>query len=223
MTVWEDVASNRKVKDIRTEKKDGKVIVTARMNLPVGADYDVAYTIDGEGNIKVDADYMPLTDTIPLIPKFGMRLRLPKDMTQIEYLGRGPWENYPDRKRGYYIGHYTMPISEYQHDYIKPQDNGNRCDVHYLILRLDGNKNGKSIRIEATGEPLCVRAWNYGEEDLKSADHPFQLNRGEFVNVNIDSNVHGVGGADTWGKPTLEQYTISGNKPHSYSFMLSAE
>ena len=222
MTVWKDVASNRTVKNIRTEKKDDKVIVTARMNLPIGADYDVAYTIGSDGEINVDADYMPLTDTIPLIPKFGMRLRLPNDMTFVDYLGRGPWENYPDRKSGYYIGHYSMPISEYQHDYIKPQDNGNRCDVHYLTLSHDNN-SGKSIRIEATGEPLCVRVWDYGEDDLESAKHPYQLNRGEFVNVNIDSNVHGVGGADTWGKPTLDQYTIPGNKPHSYSFRLSVE
>ncbi len=71
--------------------------------------------------------------------------------------------------------------------------------------------------------PLCIRAWDYGEEDLQIAKHPFELKRGDFVNVNIDSSVHGVGGADTWGKPTLEKYTIPGNKPHSYSFILSAE
>ena len=158
---------------------------------------------------------------MPLIPKFGMRMRLPKEMSHVDYLGRGPWENYPDRKRGYYIGHYSMPLSEYQHDYIKPQDNGNRCDVCNLSLKsYDGEK---SIRIEANEEPLCIRAWDYGEEDLKAANHPHELKRGEFVNVNIDLTVHGVGGADTWGKPTLEQYTISGNNPHSYSFSLSAE
>ncbi len=223
MTIWENVASNRTVKEIKTEKKDGKVIVTAKMNLPIGADYDVAYSINSDGKITVAADYLPLTDTIPLMPKFGMRLRLPKEMTQIDYLGRGPWENYPDRKRGYFVGHYSMPITEYQHDYIKPQDNGNRCDVNFMVLSTRGNKSGKSVIIESNGEPLCIRAWDYGEEDLIVANHPFELNRGDFVNVNIDQNVHGVGGADTWGKPTLEQYTIPGNMPHSYSFTISAE
>lgn len=222
MTVWEMEASRSIVKDIKTEKKDGKVIVTANMSLPIGADYDVSYTIDGYGLISVTMDYRPMTDTIPLMPKFGMRMRLSGDMRHIDYLGRGPWENYPDRKHGYYVGHYAMPLSDYLHDYIRPQDNGNRCDVYYLTLGNNG-KEGKSIKIEATGEPLCIRAWDYGEEDLKMAKHPFELNRGEFVNVNIDMSVHGVGGADTWGKPTLGQYTIPGNKPHSYSFTLSAE
>ncbi|MDE5997549.1 MAG: DUF4981 domain-containing protein [Muribaculaceae bacterium] len=221
MTVWEDVAANRMVKDIKTEKTDGGVVVKTRMSLPIGADYDLVYNIDGTGRINVAADYKPLSDTIPLIPKFGMRMRLPKDMNQVNYLGRGPWENYPDRKSGYYIGHYSMPLSEYQYDYIKPQDNGNRCDVYYLTLKSEDGE--KSIRIEANEEPLCIRAWDYGEEDLKTANHPYELNRGEFINVNIDMSVHGVGGADTWGKPTLEKYTIFGNKPHSYSFTLSVE
>lgn len=223
MTIWESTASDRIVKDITTEKGDGKVAVTARMSLPVGADYDVTYTIGGNGAINVAADYRPFNDTIPLMPKFGMRMRLSKGMRQIDYLGRGPWENYPDRKRGYYVGHYSMPLSEYQHDYIKPQDNGNRCDVSYLSLTGDGSDNGRTVRIEATGEPLCIRAWDYGEEDLKTADHPHELKRGDFVNVNIDMSVHGVGGADTWGKPTLDQYTIPGNRPHAYSFTLLAE
>lgn len=223
MTVWKDVASHRIVKDITTDKSDGKVAVTARTSLPVGADYDVTYTIGTDGTINVVADYRPLSDTIPLMPKFGMRMRLPKDMRQIDYLGRGPWENYPDRKRGYYVGHYTMPLSEYQHDYIKPQDNGNRCDVRYLSLSGDSDNGNPVVRIEATDAPLCIRAWNYGEEDLEAAAHPHELQRGGFVNVNIDMSVHGVGGADTWGKPTLEQYTIPGNRPHTYSFTLSAE
>ncbi len=80
-----------------------------------------------------------------------------------------------------------------------------------------------SIRMEAKGAPLCIRAWDYDEEALVKADHPFELERGQFVNLNIDHNLHGVGGVDTWGRPTLEPYTIHGNEPHQYSFMLNAE
>ena len=69
-------------------------------------------------------------------------------------------------------------------------------------------------------QPLCIRAWDYGEEDL-NVGHPYELKRGEFVNLNIDLNIHGVGGADTWGKRTLAPYTIDSNKPMRYGFMLS--
>ncbi|MBR1570335.1 MAG: hypothetical protein IJ651_06360 [Bacteroidales bacterium] len=69
-------------------------------------------------------------------------------------------------------------------------------------------------------QPLCVRAWDYGEEDLPQAAHPHELQRGRFVNLNIDLAVHGVGGIDTWGARTLPQYTIDGNRPHHYGFVL---
>ncbi len=223
MTVWETEASKRLVKNITTSEENGKTKVTISMNLPIGADYDLAYTLDHDGKIRVDADYRPLSDTIPLMPKFGMRMRLPKEMTEIEYLGRGPWENYPDRKRGAFIGRYTMPLAEYQHDYIRPQDNGNRSDVSYLILKPSNGTTIPSVRIDAVEAPLCIRAWDYSEEDLQKAMHPYELKKGDFVNVNIDHNIHGVGGTDTWGRPTLDKYTIKGTEPHSYSFILSAQ
>lgn len=222
MKVWEEMARKRIVKDMKVDKKDGDVVVTSDMSIPIGANYKLTYTFDSEGRVKVEADYVPMSDTIPLMPKFGMRMRLPKELTDIEYLGRGPWENYPDRKRSAFIGRYGMPLSEYMHDYIRPQDNGNRSDVFYMSFMPSEGTDLPAIRIDAVGEPLCIRAWDYGEEDLEEASHPFELRRRDFINVNIDSNVHGVGGTDTWGRPTLDKYTVKGTEPHSYSFILSA-
>lgn len=222
MSVWETEASKRSVKLISTCEEEGMTKIIVNMNLPIGVDYDLSYTLDSEGRIRIDADNSPFSDTIPLMPKFGMRMRLPKEMTEIEYLGRGPWENYPDRKRSAFIGRYSMPLAVFQHDYIRPQDNGNRCDVSYLILNPANGADLPSVKIEAIGDPLCIRAWDYSEDDLSKAKHPYELRRGEFVNVNIDHNVHGVGGTDTWGRPTLDKYTIKGTDRHNYSFILSA-
>ena len=83
-----------------------------------------------------------------------------------------------------------------------------------------GSPTGRTLRIDGL-QPLCIRAWDYGEEDLEGARHPQDIQRGRFVNLNIDLNIHGVGGADTWGKRTLPQYTIDGNKPHHMAFILS--
>lgn len=168
--------------------------------------------------------YQPTANHRPLMPKFGMRMRLPKEFTQIKYYGRGPWENYPDRKRSALLGIYEMPLSQYETEYIHPQDNANRCDIRWFEISQAtvpvGSPTGKVLRIEGL-QPLCIRAWDYGEEDLEGVRHPNEINRGRFVNLNIDLNVHGVGGADTWGKRTLPQYTIDGNQPHHYSFILS--
>ena len=191
-------------------------------------DVKVTYTVINDRSIRVDVDYQPTATDRPVMPKFGMRMRLPKDFTQIKYYGRGPWENYPDRKGSAFLGIYEMPLSEYETEYIHPQDNGNRCDIRWFEISSTGNsgqpsasgKSGSTLRIDGN-DPLCIRAWDYGEEDLEGAKHPNEIHRGRFVNLNIDLNIHGVGGADTWGKRTLPQYTIDGNQPHHYSFLLS--
>ena len=208
--VWKDAADKRTIKSIRVEGRQ----VIAEMSLPVGADLRLTYDLKADGRIMVDMDYQPTATNIPLMPKFGMRMRLPADYTQIKYYGRGPWENYPDRKRSAFLGEYEMPLSDYETEYIHPQDNGNRCDIRWFEI---GN-----IRIDGW-QPLCIRAWDYGEEDLENARHPQDIPRGRFVNLNIDLDIHGVGGADTWGKRTLPQYTIDGNQPHHYAFIISLD
>ena len=181
-------------------------------------DVKVNYTVINDHSILVEMDYQPTAQDRPVMPKFGMRMRIPADYTQIRYYGRGPWENYPDRKRSAFLGTYEMPLSEYETEYIHPQDNGNRCDIRWFEI----SDNAKKLRIEGL-QPLCIRAWDYGEEDLEGAHHPNDIQRGRFVNLNIDQNIHGVGGTDTWGKRTLPQYTIDGNQPHHYSFIISIE
>ena len=179
-------------------------------------DVTVKYTVIDERTIQVEMDYKPTGTNKPVLPKFGMRMRLPASMTQIEYYGRGPWENYPDRKRSAFLGRYKMPLSEFETEYIHPQDNGCRTDVRWFNI----SDNKYTLHIEGC-QSLCIRAWDYGEEDLEQANHPHEINRGRFVNLNIDLNVHGVGGVDTWGQRTLPQYTIDGNKPYHYAFILS--
>ena len=215
VAVWKDAAEKRIVKDIRAEGRRLK----AEMALPVGADLTLTYDFNADGWIKVDMDYRPTATDIVTMPKFGMRMRLPADYTQIRYYGRGPWENYPDRKRSSFLGVYEMPLSDYETEYIHPQDNGNRCDIRWFEIAQQ-NVNRK-LRIDACIGPLCIRAWDYSEEDLEGARHPNDIPRGRFVNLNIDAAIHGVGGADTWGKRTLPQYTVPANQPHHYSFILN--
>ncbi len=210
--IWQQAAANRIPQSLSCKNDNNCVKVIAEMTLPVGADLTITYSINNDGKIMVDMDYNPTTTDLPLMPKFGMRMRLPADNTQIKYYGRGPWENYPDRKRSAFLDIYESSVKDFETDYIHPQDNGNRTDVRWMEIG--------SIRIDGCG-PLCIRAWDYSEEDLLGKRHPNEITRGRFINLNIDQNVHGVGGADTWGKHTLPQYTIDGNQPHHYTFFLS--
>ena len=218
LSVWRDAVAKRTYKSFRTEACDDGLKIISETTLPVGADLTITYTIIQDGRMKVDIDYRPTATDIPLLPKFGMRMRLPADFKAIEYYGRGPWENYPDRKRSAFVGRYEMPLSEFETEYVHPQDNGCRTDVRWFKM---GNGQ-KTLRIDGL-QPLCIRAWDYGEEDLEPAKHPHEIQRDRFVNLNIDLNVYGVGGVDTWGQRTLPQYTIDGNKPYHYAFLLDWE
>lgn len=106
------------------------------------------------GNLQTEVTYTPLCDTIPHIPKFGMRVRIPADFNSITWYGRGPYENYPDRKTGSLIGIYNSKLENFIIPYPAPQDNANRCDVRWIAL---STQNNNMIKISGL-QPLCFRA-----------------------------------------------------------------
>ena len=174
--------------------------------------------MNSKGQVLVSADYTPTGEALPLMPKFGMKMQIDPDMDEITWYGKGIHENYPDRKSSEFIGLYTLPLDEFAVNYPAPQENGNRCDVRWMSF-TDGNV---SLRIDGL-QPLCFRAWPWSEEDIEAAGHPHELPERDFINVNIDLNIHGVGCNDGWGARTLDKYTIDANKPYAYSFILSCE
>lgn len=212
---WQNAGAERKLFSSSVDKKNGTL--TFKYELPVGAEYILTYTFYANGEVGVKADYTPTATDIPLIPKFGMRMRLQKDWTNIEWHGRGPIENYSDRKSSQLIGRYTSTVRDFGYDYIRPQDNAYRCDTRTFSL----SNTIHTLRIKGAQE-FCFNVWDYGEEDL-TVSHPHELKRGNFININIDSQVHGVGGKDTWGGRTLPEYTIDGNKHHSFEFVICVE
>ena len=215
--IWRNTAESRTVEDFQIKTIDGLTVVNFNMKFPdIGASYQLTYSINGNGKVQVEAAYTPDSTNIPLMPKFGMRMKIPSKLDNISWYGRGPYENYPDRKTGYPIGLYQLELESFEVDYVTPQDNSNRCDVRWFNF-----SDGSEKQIKVTGlQPLCFRAWPYTEEDLENANHPNELPQRDFINLNIDFNIHGVGGNDAWGARTLDKYTIDGNLPYSYGFIL---
>lgn len=213
--VWKSEAEKRELKSAEIINIDGVKGIRFDFYLPVGADLRLTYMLAGENELKVEMDYSPVKNNIPNIPKFGMRMRLPVDYQNITYYGRGPEENYPDRKFSQRMGIYSMSLDKYQVDYVKPQDNGNRTDVRWFEI------SSPDVSLKIEGErPLCIRAWDYGEEEL-GVRHKYEMKTGEFVNINIDDNIHGVGGINSFGARTLPAYTIDGNKAQNCTFTIS--
>jgi beta-galactosidase len=216
---WKTAGEKRIIEKYEITQKDGLVSIQFNMKLPtIGASYQLIYQMNGEGKIQVNATYQPSCDTIPLIPKVGMRMQIPDEFTTVNWYGRGPWENYPDRKTASLIGIYESKLENFITNYPAPQDNANRCDVRWFSF---SEQNGSMIKVTGL-QPLCFHAWSYTEDDLEKAKHPFDLPKRDFINLNNDLNIHGVGGNDTWGAKTMEKYTIDGNKSYSYGFVLEA-
>jgi beta-galactosidase len=216
---WREAAAQRKLMGVTivSDKETGAESVRFAFRLPVAeADYAVSYRVSTNGTVAVEADYRPNTDSAPKMPKFGMRMGLPEGWQEISYYGRGPWENYWDRKTGAFFGVYTMPLEDYWVNYIYPQDNGNRCDVRWWQAT---DTDGNGLRIEGM-QGLSVRAWPYTEEDIEANRLAYELPRRDFINVNVDWKLHGVGGDNSWGKRTMDKYTLPGERPYHYGFLL---
>lgn len=213
--VWRNAAEERTAVSLRAEVKDGLAIVGFDFELGIGADYSLTYKINGEGKVQVEASYTPISQNLPLMPKFGMRMRIPAEYSQISWYGRGPQENYPDRKTGYLIGSYSLSLDEFVTDYASPQDNANRSDVRWFSL----SNGSRKLNIRGLQE-LNFRAWPYSEEDLEGSRHPFEIPDRDYINLNIDYKIHGVGGNDGWGARTMDAYTIDANQPYSFGFIM---
>jgi beta-galactosidase len=215
---WRRAADERKLVSLEVEKRPGAAQVTVRYELPVGrSEYQLIYHVAADGRVGVAAAYTPGEGTLPLLPRFGMKMEVPAEFNQVQWYGRGPQETYWDRKTGGEIAIYRSTVDEWVYPYVRPQDTGNRTDVRWLMLT---NKDGCGIKVDGS-TPLSLSAWPYTIADVEAATHPYQLPRRDFNTVFIDLRLHGVGGDNSWGARTHPEYTLPGDKPYRYRFTLS--
>lgn len=183
--------------------------------------YRISYQLLNDGAVKVTAAIDLQNKKLPEMPRFGMRLTVPKSYTHIDFYGRGPWENYSDRNTAAFIGLYQQSAAEqFVKNYIRPQENGYKTDIRWVQF-YDAQKNG----IKITGvQPICFSALPYTVEDLdpgvtKKQQHPSDLNERKFMSVHIDLNQRGVGGDNSWGAYPHAAYLLTRNN-YSYSYII---
>ena len=156
--------------------------------------------------------------SLPPLPRLGLRFRIPADYSHIEYYGRGPWDNYPDRKTSALVGRYFSTVSEQYTHYPRPQDNGNHEDCSYVKLSTD---NGQSITFKASGsEPFSFSALPYSVEDIQAAKHDYELKPSGYVDLHIDCAVLGLGNSSC-GPGVLKKYSIDSTIPHTLKLRIS--
>jgi len=177
----------------------------------------VNYFIHENGLIKVEYSLIAKPG-LPNIPKIGMQMGIDSSFKQIEYFGRGPLENYIDRRYGADVGIYNQNIFDFMEPYVVPQENGNRTDVRWMYLHNQQSKDGLLVVADSL---LSMSAWPYTEENIQNAKHTNKLKDAGFITLNIDLMQMGVGGNDSWSEVAapLEQYQIK-PKNYQYSFYL---
>jgi Beta-galactosidase/beta-glucuronidase len=235
MGVWRSAASDRKLlsskfslyKDKRNRKQQGTLICEFTYALPVGATLEMTYylDLDTKDQVEVFMYYTPDSVRVESMPKFGLRMRVPSGYDNVSWTGRGPWENYPDRKLGALYGEYTLPVDEYMTDYVYPQDNSNRSDVDKLLLTGSGLPSLSITDLGFVRPPkgFNARIWNYSEDDLENARHGYELPERDYLNINLDSEIIGVGGNDAWGARTEPQYIPSAGERYILHLEINLE
>ena len=150
--------------------------------------------------------------------RLGLQAFLDKSLENVEYLGRGPMENYPDRKDCAFVGCYTNTVSGMQEEYIKPQSMGERCDVKWVQLT---DNNGKGIRFASMAQPFMFSAQHYTDEDLWQTKYLHELNkiRRPEVVLHLDVAMRGIGNASCGPGPLKKYEMKKGN--HIYYFFIS--
>ncbi len=207
--------------NVNEQNKEGLVIECYYKMNATGIPYIITYQVLNNGSLKVTSTIsLPDTKT-PEMPRFGMRLTLPKSYEHIDFYGRGPWENYSDRNTASFIGVYQQKSAEqFVRNYIRPQENGYRTDTRWVEF-YDDQKKG--IRITGM-QPICFSALPYTAEDMdpgvtKKQQHPSDLNERKFMSVHIDLNQRGLGGDNSWGAYPHAPYLLT-NNGYTYSYMI---
>ena len=167
-----------------------------------GFDLTYKYQFFGNGDIKIITTVMP-DEKLPPLPRIGLQLIIPSAFENLDWYGRGPHENYIDRKEGASIGLYRGTVFEQYHPYIYPQETGNKTDVRWMALT-----SSKGFGLMVKGNPVFeFSTLHYSVQDLTSAKHTFELHPNPEIFLNLDWKQSGLGG-NSCGPGTLAKYRI---------------
>ena len=151
-----------------------------------------------------------IPDGLPDLPRLGILIELPREYEQLTWYGRGPWDNYPDRKESCPIGLWKSTVSKQYVHYARPQDSGNHEDCTSVELKT---KKGKTLRIEAVDEPFSFSALPYSAQYIASKTHDYELEDQGHTYLSIDCAVMGLGNSSC-GPGVLKKYTIDKTRRH---------
>ena len=221
--VWKNPQMNLKNIDVKKDKKANTVTIVTSFDMPeVQGQMDITYLVFANtGAVKVTEDFKATEGAkVSDMFRFGMLLQMPYTMEKSNYYGRGPVENYSDRKDCMRIAIYSDEADNQYFPYIRPQESGTKSDIRWW---KQTDATGLGLQVKSC-TPFYASALHFDTEELDDGDekeqrHSFDLKKSKFTNLFLDAAHMGVGGENSWGAWPLEKYRVHyGNK--TFNFVL---
>nr|WP_307992528.1 glycoside hydrolase family 2 TIM barrel-domain containing protein [uncultured Niameybacter sp.] len=179
------------------------------------AECQVAYTVKQDGKIHVTMDYKGY-EGLGEIPNYGISFKIPSEYNEIQWYGNGESETYSDRRHGARLGIFNHKVEESLAGYVVPQECGNKTEVRWAKIT---NAQGMGIKLSGF-VPFEISALPYTCHELENAYHVYNLPPIYDTVISVSKMQMGIGGDDTWGARTHEEYCIPANKPLKFEFII---
>lgn len=221
---WKNPQMNLKNIDVKKDKKTNSVTILTSFDMPeVQGQMDITYVVFANtGAVKVTEDFKATEGAkVSDMFRFGMLMQMPYTMEKSNYYGRGPIENYSDRKDCMRIGVYTDEADNQYFPYIRPQESGTKSDIRWW---KQTDATGLGLQVKSC-TPFYASAIHFDTEELDDGDdkeqrHSFDLKKSKYTNLFLDSAHMGVGGENSWGAWPLEKYRVHyGNKTFTFTLI----
>ncbi len=249
LQVWHEASTQFTVDQVEVNNVEENIELHVGYALPTGQHYNVTYLIYPDGVLHLSATLTAADSEAKVadLPRLGMRFRLPTTLHKVEYLGRGPEENYWDRNAGSMIGRYKTTAEEMYVPYVRPQECGHRTDTRWVALT---SAQGEGLLLVADSLMEFNALRNSVEDfDSENADRPYQwqnrspeeiaannpaearfklrkqthlndITERNYVEVCVDLRQQGVAGYNSWGCRTSPAYTLPADKAYEWGFTL---
>ena len=205
------------VPEVEVNEKTVKVTYTYLMPTTPTSKCKLSYEVFGDGRVKTTLTYEPVKE-LGDMPEFGVIFKFNADYDRVEWYGLGETETYSDRKKGAKLGIYANKVADNMARYMVPQECGAKEEVRWAKV-IDRKGRGMLFEMDENNGPMMFSALPYTPHEMENAMHPYELPEVHYTVVRVAKDQMGVGGDDSWGARTHEEYLLKTDKKMEFSFV----
>ena len=205
------------VPEVEVNEKTVKVTYTYLMPTTPTSECKLSYEVFGDGRVKTTLTYDPIKE-LGDMPEFGVIFKFNADYDRVEWYGLGETETYSDRKKGAKLGIYANKVADNMARYMVPQECGAKEEVRWAKV-TDRKGRGMLFEMDEHNGPMMFSALPYTPHEMENAMHPYELPEVHYTVVRAAKGQMGIGGDDSWGARTHEEYLLKTDKKMEFSFV----